>query len=188
MKPDIIELLEKTGRKQESHIIDCDAPAKIPEGYDWTIEEHKKGGKITWDSSKVSLYLSEEQKDEYITGYKLRKELKEQIVLNVNVLDFLLKHTELIPEDWKNKHIYFWGTIYHDSEGDLCVRSLCFGGGKWNWGYDWLDSRWSNDNPAAVLVSTLPSEPNTSSDLKSLALSSAIEICKKNGYKVIKEM
>jgi hypothetical protein len=33
-------------------------------------------------------------------------------VLNVNVLDYLLEHQELIPEEWKQFNIYFIGTYY----------------------------------------------------------------------------
>jgi len=42
--------------------------------------------------------------------------------MNANVLDYLLAHPELIPEDWKNKYVFFWGTIYRYSSGGL--RSL----------------------------------------------------------------
>ncbi len=93
------------------YIIDCDAKPRCPHG--WYVKEHTKGGQLVWDKEKVKFYLSEDQKNGYgIDGYNLHKELKNQLVLNANVLDFLLEHPELIPEEWRGKTVCFWGTIY----------------------------------------------------------------------------
>ena len=83
------------------------------------------------------------------SGNKLRKELANKDVLNANVLDYLLAHPELIPEEWKGKLIFFWGTIYRDSDGRLYVRYLRWGGSRWNSGYGWLDNGFYSGNPAA---------------------------------------
>jgi hypothetical protein len=32
--------------------------------------------------------------------------------LNASVLDYLMKNQELIPEEWKDKKVFFWGTLY----------------------------------------------------------------------------
>jgi hypothetical protein len=131
------------------HIIDCDADPLIPNG--WKIEEHQKGGVWQWDVNKLSLYLSKLQKNgNTINGNDLRKELKNKSVLNANVLDYLLKHPELIPEEWKDKVVFFWGTIYRGSDGRLCVRDLRWRGGCWRWYDYWLDVGWDSANPAAV--------------------------------------
>ena len=115
------------------HIIDLAAGPFMPEG--WKGEEHQKGGQWEWDSTKVKLHLSDGQKDgRYIAGNKLREELKSQPVMNANILDYLLAHPELIPEEWKDKAVFFWGTIYRRADGDLCVRYLCWSGGGWLWG------------------------------------------------------
>ena len=114
-------------------IIDCDKDPFCPEG--WTVEEHKKGGKLEWNPKNISLYLSENQRNGLIKGNELHKELKDKPILNANVLDYLLAHPELIPEEWKGKYVFFWGTIYRDSVSDLDVRCLCWGGGRWYWGY-----------------------------------------------------
>ncbi len=107
------------------HLIDMDAGPYVPDG--WKVESHKKGGQLEWDSRKVQLYLSKEQQGEkYIEGNKLRKELETQPVYNANMLDYLLAHTDLIPEEWKGKYIFFWGTIFRGAGGDLCVRDLYF--------------------------------------------------------------
>ncbi|MFH1170224.1 MAG: hypothetical protein V1704_01550 [Candidatus Vogelbacteria bacterium] len=137
--------------KEASHMIDCDADPFLPEG--WKVEEHKKGGIIKWTESLITLYLADGQKcDKWMKGDVLREVFKGQKVLNANVLDFLLKHPELIPEEWKCKTVFFWGTIYRDSVGRLCVRFLCWSGDRWDWRYRWLVYDWDGSNPAAVLA------------------------------------
>jgi len=141
---------QKTVRTRNTpHIIDCDANPFLPVGWKG-IESHKKGGMLEWNPTKVKLYLSPNQQDgKTIKGHNLRKELENEPVLNANVLDYLLAHPELIPEEWKEKYVYFWGTIYRDSVGRLCVRYLCFIGGRWRWGCDWLGIDRDSNSPAA---------------------------------------
>lgn len=142
-----------------NHTIDCSADPFIPNG--WTVEEHRKSGDFVWDPNKVGLYLSDGQKNgKVVEGNKLRKELKDKPVLNANVLDYLLAHPELIPEEWKGKYIFFWETIYRDSDGNLNVRYLNWDGTQWNWNYNWLDNDWNDDNPAAVSDDFFVSSPH----------------------------
>ena len=67
-----------------------------------------------------------------------------------------MAHPNLIPEEWKQDEkgrarcTFFWGTIYRCSDGDLCVRCLCWDDGKWRRGYFWLDDVWYVRNPAAL--------------------------------------
>jgi len=134
-------------------VIDCDADSFLPSGWKG-VEYHKKGGQLKLDLSKVKLHLSPNQMNgKCVEGNKLRKELASEPVLNANVLDYLLSHPELIPKEWKGKYVFFWGTIYRDSDGDLCVRCLCWRGGAWGWSYVWLDFLFSGRIPAAVLAS-----------------------------------
>lgn len=143
----------------KTHVIDLDADPRIP--YDgWKVEEHKKGGKFTWDPTKVRLHLSKNQQDgNTIEGDKLRKELANETVYNANLLDYLLDNPHLIPEDWKvdaegnTRYIFFWGTVYRDSDGNLCVRCLYFDGGHWQQDYNWLDYDFDGDRPSAVSAS-----------------------------------
>jgi len=138
-------------------IIDCDVDPFVPKG--WQVVEHQKGGKLVWDPDKIQLYLSPEQKDgKWIEGNALRKELANKPVLNANVLDYLLAHPHLIPEEWKKdkngyiRFIFFWGTIYRNSGGYLGVRYLCFNDGEWRWHCGWLDDDWNGHDPAALLA------------------------------------
>ena len=141
------------------HIIDLDKDPLIPwSGY--TVEEHRKGGQFEWDPKKVQLFLSKNQQNgKTIEGNKLRKELANSPVFNVNLLDYLLEHSAIIPDEWKlDEHgnirfIYFWGTIYRNSDGRLCVRYLYFHEGRWRAGSRWLGGDWDSYDPAARLAS-----------------------------------
>lgn len=142
------------------HVVDCDADPFTPDG--WKVEEHKKGGHYNHFElyvPKIKLHLSPNQMNGKVIGNDLCKELASEPVLNANVLDYLLAHPELIPEEWKKdekgntRYIFFWGTIYRRSHGSLCVRSLCFHDGAWLWSSRWLAYDWDGLSPAAVLAS-----------------------------------
>ncbi len=148
----LLSALSATVESLPRHLIDCDASPFTPSS--WRVEEHKKGGQLVWDPTKVVLHLSANQQGgETISGHDLHKELAGLPVLNANVLDYLLKNPEIIPESWKGQSIFFWGTIYRGSGGNLCVRGLCGVGGRWYWGCYWLDDRWRDHGPAAVYAS-----------------------------------
>ncbi len=138
-------------------LIDCDAAPFTPNG--WSIHKEDQiasavHGQFEWNPTRVKLHLSKSQKPgKLVEGNKLRKELEGQLVLNANVLDGLLAHSELIPDEWKGKAIFFWGTIYRDSNGDLCVRYLYWDDSRWRWNDGWLDSSFSGNAPAAVSAS-----------------------------------
>lgn len=134
------------------HIIDCDANHTISEG--WKVEEHRNGGELEWDPTEVRLHLSPNQRNcKVIEGHKLRKELANEPTLNANALDYLLAHPELIPEEWKGRLVFFWGTIFRSSVGNLCVRYLIWNGSGWYWDYHWLDADWNDNYPAVLRAS-----------------------------------
>jgi hypothetical protein len=130
------------------HVINCDADPFVPEN--WKVEEHLKGGQFEWSPEKVALYLSEAQKTGSVVGNDLRKELAGKPVMNACILDFLLAHPHLIPEEWKGKAIFFWGTVYRGSDGRLYVRYLNWNGAAWRWYYYWLGISWADDDPAVL--------------------------------------
>ena len=137
---------------KSEHVIDCDAKPYVPNGL--IVEEHIKGGELVWDASKIELYLDDGQKGGgRIQGYELRKVLKGKRVLNANVLDHLLAHPKLIPESWKGKAVFFWGTIYRNAVGFLYVRYLYWDVDRWCSNDIWLDNDWYSVNPAALLAS-----------------------------------
>jgi len=152
--------------KPVEHAVDLGADPYLPDG--WKVEEHqkgkvakleRKGDDLYIDGKKIDFYLSKKQKGGSIGGNDLRKELVSKPVLNANVGDYLLKNPQLIPESWKkdengnSRYIFFWGTVYRNSDGRLCVRYLGWDGSSWVWSFLWLDRGWRSFNPAAVSAS-----------------------------------
>lgn len=144
--------------KMCEHLINCDAGPFIPNG--WSVLpdneqlRNRVRGSLKWDLAKTKLHLDKGQEgSKVLVGYALCEALKAERVLPANALDYFLAHPELIPEEWKDKAVFFWGTIYRDSDGDLYVRYLCWDGEQWDWGYDWLDGGWRDRGPALVLAS-----------------------------------
>lgn len=135
------------------HLIDCDAAPRPSIGR--KVEKHIKGGQLEWSPARVKLYLAKSQKPgKLVEGNKLRKELEGQKVLNGKVLDYLLAHPELIPDEWKGNRVCFWGTVYRDIVGRRYIDCLCWGGRRgWYREDRWLGRVWRNDCPAAVSVS-----------------------------------
>lgn len=158
-------------------------PEPLYEG--WTIESHTPVGEV--DLSKIVFHLEPEQKEGRIKGKVLHERLKGKKCLDGALLDYLLKHKELIPDLWKKddqgntRYIFFWGTVYRHSDGDLCVRYLYWDDGEWHWSHDWLGREWNGNSPAALSQDIGTSTIDTS-------LEKAIEIVKAANYKVIKEM
>ena len=153
-------LLGRAEIKPREHIIDCDTPVFIPDGWEVLPEAeqlpNRVKGKFAWNPKEVTLHLANGQKNgKWIEGNKLRKELVKQPVYTAHLLDYLLvtENQHLIPEEWKGKWIFFWGTIYRDRDGNLCVRCLSWRGDRWSWGYRWLDNDWDGGYPAAVRAS-----------------------------------
>ncbi len=138
-----------------NHEIDTNRIPNLP--FDGaTTESHGKSGKMVLDFSKLDFYLADEQKNGSIIGHELRKKLKNKSVMNACVLDHLLENPQLIPEEWKKdangntRYIFFWGTIFRDSDGDLYVRYLCWSGGEWCSSCGWLDGGFVSRFPALV--------------------------------------
>lgn len=133
------------------HEIDLDTDPLIPER--WTVlkGDHQKGGRIKWDAAKVNLYLSKKQQQgKGVIGNSLYKELSGRSLYNANLLDYLLKNPHLVPDEWKDKYVFFWGTIYRDLGRNPCVRYLYWNRGSWHWDYGRLDVVWRDHCPAAV--------------------------------------
>lgn len=150
----------------KDHVMNGDKPF-IPDG--WKVESHQKTGEqkftrdgdtLYLDGKKIDFFLSPNQAEgKSIKGERLREELKGKPVLNACHLDYLREHPDLIPDSWKvdakgrTRYIFFWGTIYRNSDGGLCVRFLYWNFGRWSWGSSWLGSGWGVNNPAAVHAS-----------------------------------
>lgn len=156
--------------KLAEHVIDCDAEPILLNSHN-SVHEHRKSGFLKWDKAKQekpeALYRAKGQTRRHSVEYQsLKTELSAMPVLNINVLDYLLSHPELIPESWKEKYdgainfICFWGTIV-ENHGYLYVPSLYWDEKKskavstYHWtGTNWWENGAFHDNyPAALFVS-----------------------------------
>lgn len=148
---EILNELKKFNRKEACWVtknqsdqlitIDCGINPKSPSGFE--ISSHSKKGVLKLNISATELYLSKDQKKgkeahqgtvRNEIGNDQRLKLEGRFPLNANVLDFLLKQPELIPEEWKGKRILFWGTIFQQAgiKGDESVACIYWLNGKWN--------------------------------------------------------
>lgn len=133
-------------------VINLEATPHCP--YGWIIEEHRAGDpSLEWDPTKLALYLEEGQQTGVVQGTELREKLKGKAILNATLLDYLLAHPELIPDDWKGKAIFFWGTIYRGSPCVLGVRYLYWAGRQWCSACVWLNGDFGDSHPALVSAS-----------------------------------
>lgn len=122
----------------DGHIVDCDAPVFIPEKWKVLPEEdqlpRRIRGLVKFDPAKVALHLVDSQKKgKGIEGYNVREELSGTPVYTAHVLDYLLANPHLIPEEWKGKALFFWGTIYKDGQCNFFVRYLYWNDNRWVW-------------------------------------------------------
>lgn len=146
--------------KPIAYLIDFDANPFCPTGLTVAPGSDQIAGrvrgKVRFDQIAVSLYLDDDQaNNRLVGGYDLKKKLEGKNVLGAQLLDFYLKHPNLIPEDWKTKGwIFFWGTIYCDGDGNLYVRCLRWRGTRLISAYCGLDVGWNDNCPAAVSASS----------------------------------
>ncbi|WP_445219356.1 hypothetical protein ACKWRH_03655 [Bradyrhizobium sp. Pa8] len=137
--------------KSAGQLVNLDTEPFVPDRWAVMKGAHQKGGLFNWDPTKVGLYLSKkQQKGRCASGYALYKELGQRSRFNANLLDYLHQNSHLIPCKWKNKYIFFWGTLYHNHNGDPCVRYLYWYREAWRWDYAPLYVLWRDHCPAAV--------------------------------------
>ena len=134
------------------HIINCiELPSFLPPG--WIgLKEHKSDRRFfEWNPDKIELYHPiVDSCLECVNGYYFSSCVERP--LNANVLDYLLKNPELIPEKWRDYAILFFGTTYKRSNDCICVRFLRWDGTKWIWGY--MPLKWNEffTNCRAVVI------------------------------------
>jgi len=135
--------------------VNLDAPPKLPfdgaevkenAGGGWVKVERRKTGLFV-DGKKIILHLGEGQKDgKVMVGTTLAEALTGKSVEHPNVLDALMEHPHLIPDEFKQDekgrtiYIFFWAVKFRDRHGRLCVRYLYWDDGGWRSDRDWLGS------------------------------------------------
>ncbi|HUQ30182.1 MAG TPA: hypothetical protein VM103_01540 [Candidatus Paceibacterota bacterium] len=109
------------------HVVGCNASEPQLRGY--TIASHSRLRR-DWEFRKYEMKLW--QPDEKLHQQCLRaafREIDQKYLLNASILEYLLAHPEVMPEDTENKikkdgPILFLGTVYENTEGDQLVRAL----------------------------------------------------------------
>jgi hypothetical protein len=133
-------------------VIDCDADPVWAPPQGTVIALHRKAGKFRWEPERMKPFVFPNEKDKLPCGFEMHKSLAGRPAPNANVLEHLLAHKDLIPEHWKDKIVFFGGTIYRDGgECYLFARGLL-----WNEVYGWssvslfLAHDWNNDGLVAL--------------------------------------
>ncbi len=136
------------------YIIDLDAAPYVTS--QWKVVSHQNGGEFKWwPDVGFYLHVDPDQEEGFgVNGDRLRSKLEKLPVLNANVLDFLIRNKNLIPEKWKGCDVCFWGTVYEDARGSF-VRSLYWTGEHWNTGIEFLDRAWDGRRPAVLDARTM---------------------------------
>lgn len=130
--------------------------ATNPSLIDLKIESHPdRDDIIELDTTKLKRLQPLEQ-GEVIKGHEYLKRLKAsgEPLLDVRAMEELIKpeNQHLIPEEWKKGYTYFFGTIFSNSDGNLCVPYLRWVGDGWHWVDRWLYADWLDDDFAASLA------------------------------------
>ncbi|MCI5108351.1 MAG: hypothetical protein MRY49_00705 [Candidatus Pacebacteria bacterium] len=110
----------------------------------WHIESHdpslgtitlekRADGELYVNGRKVVLFIHKSQTP-VVQLDTLQEKVTRKfggILLNATILEYLLKHQELIPLSWKLKSVLFLGTTFGNHDGKDFVRCLCWAGPGW---------------------------------------------------------
>ena len=154
-------------RKASSKTVRLDLPPKAEDcgGSKLSIKHNSNKRPMKWNPEKVSLHLIKNQDNKHrLSVREVYEVVKNLPCYNANMLDFLLKKENqcLIPQSWKNKDVFFWGTIYScytaGGTGELLwVRHLECQDDIWQSDiacvdYDVTVRDMGSDDPAAIAV------------------------------------
>ncbi len=141
------------------HVINCTVPPFVPDGWSYLEEDQIPGrflGKLAWNPDNILLRGGPVKPVRRDDRPRNLKEALEMLVgkpmLPANVLDFALRHQELIPWDWKGKHIHFC-SVYRDAMNKKCVRCMFSDGVRSGWDVGYLSNDWCGWFVTATLKS-----------------------------------
>lgn len=130
-----------------NHIINTNDDPVVPfdTRNEWKIYNSKQGLIKLSPSDLGGIFLEEifgnkDLNTERLDIEKIFNNFQEKRFASAVVLDYLLDHSDIIPNSWKDKYIVFPGTIYYESSG-ACVRYLycCKGQKIWKSDHKPLD-------------------------------------------------
>ena len=152
------------------HIIDLGGAARLP--FDSAVlESHRGSGIVRVELREDGVYLggrrlgglfrAKAQKKSTILGHDLRKECdKRSDMLPAVVLDFMVEHPELYPDEWKADaegntiYVFFMDDIFrYPADDSLCVRCGYWGGGRVRTRCLWLGRKFYRHYPVASFAS-----------------------------------
>ena len=126
-------------------------------GKGWTIKEEDTCSLALneLDLTKVSLETMLRPDELSVKGEERLRRLKESnfIRLDAKMFQTLWENKAAIPESWKERVVFFDGTILRSLRGDRCILSLYWHNGKWYWVCYQLNGDFSFVGPSAVLTS-----------------------------------
>lgn len=115
-------LPKKWDKRQMSAQDQHDAPV-------WSIREHFMGDEeFILPSSRLCLINIKQSSPDFLRQIgELKAEIKDSVLANSILLDYLLEHPWLIPSDWKGKRVIFFGTEYKEYVSvDLSSSTSCY--------------------------------------------------------------
>ena len=107
-------------------------------GKDWTVAEDREGLPETWDPMQTILISPLRKGESSVTGEKTIERLKGDKPLGVRAFLYFWNHQNEIPEEWKEKLVFFDATVLRRPSGYRFTLYLCWSGDRWRWRYGWL--------------------------------------------------
>lgn len=140
------------------HTVDFSTTPKVPDGFCYHKEDQIKS-RFT---GKVEIYTAHDVRkiispywfpgQGCLDGNEFPRKLEGKLVLPSHLLDLLMDHNELIPEELKTfGMIHFWGSIFW-CRGTRYVRFINWNMGRWLSGCHNLCPAWPGTGPAACLA------------------------------------
>ncbi len=117
----------------------------------WKVYRHiKQDSNWLWDPEELVLRTA--KIGEYIDANELANRIGTKDLFNANLLDYLLSYSEIIPKEWIDKSVYFFGTIYLHPTSLRVIRCLFYNkyNNAWEWYYTWERSSFSY--PLAIVA------------------------------------
>lgn len=108
---------------------------KLKDGWD-NVENVELVGDPTLELAE---FLKEDEF--YVSGYAIRERAKAMNGLTGQLhAERLLGQQETIPNEWRQFYLLFPGTVWHYSDGDMCIPYLGWDGSRWYLDWCWLDN------------------------------------------------
>ena len=97
------------------------------------VRQHREHGMWRWDHGRVELRQIPQQQDKLNlpTIRDLFQAVRDARPANACVAEYLFDYPDLIPENYKGKHILFMGTIFSDGSLDVSPQNARVRGLQW---------------------------------------------------------